>query len=173
MFQSFLLWTLCLSKVNSKATVSFHGLWQLKSWEKLFSHAPLRIKGCIESTLFIAWKKCCVSLVWNGFIRYKGNSLATRNVPWSFFLKSSQALLLRCHSWYMHLKSINTIAQILGIFLSFFVTRKRYQLGIPYRIPWHTLCTFIFKLQVPFFLNLDDIFKYWALAHSYKNWWTT
>lgn len=93
-------WCLCLWEIISNGTVNFHGKWELDDWSKLFSHAPLKVSGRTSSMLIKSWKCICGKLIWDGRMRYLGNSLPVENVHWSFIFASPPALLLGSHSRY-------------------------------------------------------------------------
>ena len=57
------LWSLCLWQLIHAGTVHFHGLWDLDDWNKLFSHAPLKVFGNTASMLISSWKLCCGKLI--------------------------------------------------------------------------------------------------------------
>lgn len=175
MFESKLQWTWILWEMLQYSKVVFHGNWELNVWDKLFSHAPVKLKGKVSACLVHSWKKGCAELIWNGRVRYLGNSLSAENVHWSFLFCKPPALSLGAKSRTMFNKGITQISHVLdskGIFLSFAVAKSRFQLGIPFRRAWHVLCCFVFKLQIPLTQNLQDRFRDWALPASSKNWWT-
>ena len=174
MFDRRLQWTECLWGLISLGTVYFHGHWTLTDWDKLFSHAPLKVYAHHASTLIKSWKMSCARLIWKGRIRYTGNSLKAENVHWSFIFKHPPALTLGLHSRYLANKGIMHLSHVLdseGTFLCFFMVRNKFKLGPQYRIPWHELCTFIHNLQVPTVLNETDRFRDWALPVGTPNWW--
>ena len=52
----------------------------LDNWTKLFSHNPLKVNGRTANMLIKSWKTVCGKLIWDGRIRYIGNSLPAENV---------------------------------------------------------------------------------------------
>lgn len=50
-------------------------------------------------------------------------------------------------------------------FFSFSVVKARFNLGIPFKIPWNLLCVHVFQLNVLLTTNLNVLL-------TTKNWWT-
>lgn len=57
-------------------------------------------------------------------------------------------------------------------FVPFYVAKNKFQLDLAYKIPWHFLCTMVFKLEIPLTNNMADRFRDWSLPISTMNWWT-
>ena len=108
--------------------------WELSDWDKLFSHAPLKVYALTASTLIKSWKLCCARLIWKGRIRYSGNSLRSENVQWSFIFKTPPTISMGLHSRYLAIKGVMHLNHILdseGTFLCFYyVVKNRYSLGM-------------------------------------------
>ena len=45
-------------------------------------------------------------------------------------------------------------------------------MGVSFKIPWHQLCTFVFRLQVPNATNTIDRFCDWQIPNRGINWWS-
>ena len=80
MFDKSTTWSHSLCEIIQQGTVYYHGLWDLDVSTKLFSHAPLRVRGRTSSSLIASWLLTCGALIWSGRMRYTGNSLPDENV---------------------------------------------------------------------------------------------
>ena len=157
MFQNSLPWTWLLWDMVDKGSVYFRGHWQLQTWDKILCHAPIRLKGTIAACMVSSWKHTCSQLVWQGRARYTRNSLLQENVFWSFLFKQPPTLRLGSKGVWMAKKGIYSISHLLdskGVFVSFYVARTRFSMGMQFKINWIELCTYVFRLQVPPTTNL-------------------
>ena len=174
MLDNKLIWVACMWELIHLGTVYFHGKWTLSAWDKLFSHAPLKVYTITASMLVKSWKMSCARLIWKGRIRYTGNSIRSKNVHWSFLFQTPPALHLGHQSRYLANKGIMHISHVMdseGTFLCFFVVRRRHGIGMQYRRPWHLICTFVHRLPIPMVDNGEDRFRDWALPQSTTDWW--
>lgn len=174
MLDNNLPWASCMWGIIHLGTVHFHGKWELNDWDKLFTHAPLKVYALTASALIKSWKMTCARLIWKGRIRYTGNSLRAENVHWSFLFQSPPAVFMGKQCRYLAQKGVMHLHHVLdseSTFFCFFMVKRRYNLGPQYRIPWHTLCTYVHRLPVPVTDNPTDRFRDWALPTGTTNWW--
>ena len=122
MLDNKLPWTACMWGLIHLENVLCHGKWDLSDWDKMFSHAPLKVYALTASTLITSWKMSCAHLIWKGRMRYIDNSL--RSEHWSFLLKIPPAISMGKQSRYLAKKGIMHLTHVSdseGTFLCFFM----------------------------------------------------
>lgn len=175
MFVKTQTWSVILWEMINAGTVHYFGQWNLAPWDKLFSHAPCKVKGLIASLLVNSWKECCKHLNWADRFRYIGNSLdIDENIYWSFYFRDYPARLLAKTSHYFHKQGINKLSDILdeqGGFIPFSLAQHKFKLKQDSQRHWFLLCTYVDEINLPLNMLPEDRFRDWHLPSCQGHWW--